>query len=284
MNLKILNESNVQDIETSYKNNLDKEKELLETNELKNEALRLKEENYKLITQVKDQERILNNKIDALKKENENLEKVIQRFTKGNKMLDQMVHTKTSYNHEGLGYNKNSPPKGNTRRFVSPIKTSPESPSYKCSYCNKMGHTIQYCKFKNGEIKGKHVWIRKESYKKDDKRVPHKNMEYKNPRQQWSHQPTMFQNRNTQYHVNGNAFRRQQPLSRNAYATYHGNNRYNVYHAPSRFYDSSRYYQPQTRPYASRNIYMPNDDYTMPRFFHEKSNFIYDVLTPRPSR
>ena len=54
-------------------------------------------------------------------------------------------------------------------------------------------------------------------------------MEYKNPRQQWSHQPTMFQNRNTQYNVNGNAFRRQQPLSRNAYTTYHANNKYNVY-------------------------------------------------------
>ena len=49
LNLKILNESNVQDIEISYKNNLDKE--------------------------------------------NENLEEVIQRFTKGNKKLDQMVHT-----------------------------------------------------------------------------------------------------------------------------------------------------------------------------------------------
>ncbi|KAL8126052.1 hypothetical protein AgCh_013368, partial [Apium graveolens] len=238
-NEEILNEINVQDIETSYKNNFDKENELLETNDLKGEALRLKEENYKLIAQIKNQERILNNKIDALKNENENLEEVIQRFTKGNKMLDQMLHTKTSYNHEGLGYNKNSPPKGNTRRFVSLIKTSSESPSYKCSYCNKMGHTIQYCKFKNGEIKGKHAWIRKESYKKDDKRVPRKNMEYKNRRQQWSHQPAMFQTRNIQYHENGNAFRRQQPFSRNSYATYHANNRYNGYHVPPRFHDSS---------------------------------------------
>ncbi|KAL8120256.1 hypothetical protein AgCh_017419 [Apium graveolens] len=90
-NQEILNETNVQDKETSYKDNLDKENELLETSELKSEALRLKEENHLLIAQVKDQERILNYKIDALKKENENLEEVIQRFTKGNKMLDQMV-------------------------------------------------------------------------------------------------------------------------------------------------------------------------------------------------
>ncbi|KAL8093193.1 hypothetical protein AgCh_035182 [Apium graveolens] len=87
-NQEIQNESNAQ---TTSKDNLDKEKELLETNELTIDAQRLNEENHKLIAQVKDQERFLNNKIDALKKDNENLENVIQRFTKGNKMLDQMV-------------------------------------------------------------------------------------------------------------------------------------------------------------------------------------------------
>ncbi|KAL8105311.1 hypothetical protein AgCh_029194 [Apium graveolens] len=251
LNLKIQMESSVQNEETSSKDKLDKENELIKINDLTIKAQKLKEENYKLIAQVKDQEIILNNKIDALQKDNESLENSLQRFTKGNKMLDQMVHTKTSYNHEGLGYNKNSPPKNNIRRFVSPTKTSPESPSYKFSYCNKIGHTVQYCKFKNGEIKGKHVWIHKESYKKDDKRVPYKNMEYKDQRQQRSHQPNMFPRRSNQHHVNHNdyALKRQQFLR---YAYHHDNNIYNAYHAQSKFYGTSKNYP--TRNYVLRKV------------------------------
>nr|XP_017228692.1 PREDICTED: spindle pole body component 110-like [Daucus carota subsp. sativus] len=79
LNLKIQNESLNQDKSTpsQQKNSPDEENLLLETR-------RLKDENFKLLSQVKDQEKSLNLKIDSLIKEKENLEIVVQRFTNGN--------------------------------------------------------------------------------------------------------------------------------------------------------------------------------------------------------
>ncbi|KAK1401551.1 hypothetical protein POM88_001156 [Heracleum sosnowskyi] len=293
LNWKILNESIVQDNVTSQsqENNLEKESELSQTKEPKEkefeiEAQRLKEENYKLTSQVVDQERFLNNKIDALIKEKENLEVVIQRFTKGNEMLDKMVHSKNSFNREGLGYDKKAQPKQVVQKDQQPKVTSPTPPSFKCSYCNKNGHTVQYCKFKNGEIKGKHVWIRKGSkpYPEVEKHVPFNKVAYNGQKQQRFQQPSMFQNRKHYVNTSGHASRTQHVPNHNVYFRSATHDRNTTHHVNSRFYDNARYTQYHARPNAPRNLYMPNYAYPMPIFFYENSNVSYDKLTQGPSR
>ena len=195
-----------------------------------------------------------------------------------------MVHSKTSYNHEGFGYNKNSPSSRDPKSNVPSKKTSLTSP-LKCSYCNKLGHTVQYCKFKNGEIKGKHVWVRKDSrqYNNNNKRVPYNNMFNNDQRQQRPQQNTMFQNRNTHNHVN-RALRNYQLPNKNVYhqnASYYDNNRNAAYNSQSRFH---RLVRSHDRYNASRNLYMPNNHYPMPRLLHANSYVNYDVLTQGPSR
>ena len=95
-----------------------------------------------------------------LEKENRNLEIAIQRFKKGNKILDQMVHSNVSFNHEGLGYNKSSPP-GRDDHHIQQGFVAPKPPSQRCYYCNKDGHNYRNCKYRNSEIKGKFIWVRK---------------------------------------------------------------------------------------------------------------------------
>ena len=163
LNLKIQNESLTHEKSTSVsqKENLEMVQALKEKDKMfELETQRLKDEHSKILAQVLNQEKILNEKIKVLGKEKEDLEITIQKFTKGNQMLDRMVHSKISYNHEGLGYDKIA----QSKKFVQMNKQTtfvPATPLYKCSYCNKNGHTVQYCKIKNGEIKGKHVWVRK---------------------------------------------------------------------------------------------------------------------------
>jgi hypothetical protein len=321
LNLKILNESIVRDNNTSQsqENTLENENELIQAFELKEKELqsetqRLKEENFKLMAQVEDQEKFLNIKIDALEKEKENLEIVIQRFTKGNEILDKMVHSKISYNREGLGYDKNSPPKREVQTRKQPQIIPPKPQSLACSFCNKNGHSIQECKFKSGEIKGKHVWVRKgtKPYKKVERHVPFNKVTYKGQQQQRPLHSTMFQNRNSKYHNNDsrqasrnqhvsthNFYPRNAPYypnvrndrfqnnvrmnaSRNLYYNPYLTNDRNVQHANSRVYNNVRHTQHHVN--APRNIYMSNNDYPMPRFYHAHSNVMYDVLTPGPSR
>nr|XP_017228312.1 PREDICTED: protein PFC0760c-like [Daucus carota subsp. sativus] len=175
LNLKIQNESLTQEKSTSVsqKDNFELVHALNGKDKIfELETQKLKDEHTKFLAPALDRERTLNDKLNVLIKENQNLEVVLQRFTKGNKMLDRMVHSKTSYNHEGLGYDKNAQPK----KFVQDKKQTtfvPASPRYKCLYCNKDGHTVEYCRIKNGEIKGKYVWVRKvtKPYHKVDQKV-----------------------------------------------------------------------------------------------------------------
>ncbi|XP_063938069.1 uncharacterized protein LOC135147938 [Daucus carota subsp. sativus] len=95
LNLKILNESMTQEKSTtSYqKDKLEKEfAHVLEVKdkEFKIETQKLKDVHSNILAQYIDQERILNAKIDALINDKEDLERTIQRFTKGNEMLDKM--------------------------------------------------------------------------------------------------------------------------------------------------------------------------------------------------
>ena len=106
----------------------------------------LKDENFK---QVKDQETSLNQKINSLDKLKENLEIVVQRFTHGKEILNDMVYSKNSFNHEGLGNDMNTQTK-QVKPYVEPGIVAPEPPTLKCSYCNKFGYTISFCKYKSG--------------------------------------------------------------------------------------------------------------------------------------
>ena len=268
-----------------------------ELNYLETEALKLKEENTKLKSQVVDQENFLNNKIDSLNKEKENLEIVVQRFTKGNNILNMMVHSKTSFNREGLGYDKNVQPKKVVHTKQPTKFVAPTQPLLKCSYCNKDGHTVLYCKFKNGEIKGKHVWVRKGSkpYKRVEQSIPSNKVVNNNRRQPnpyYFQQPFMGQNGNMSYHTSRNQQNANHAFypRNNAYYTndrnmMHRGGNYQGYASTrnTRYYDNATYHR-GTQYNASRNLYMPNDNYAMPRFHHANSNVIYDVLTPGPSR
>ena len=134
LNLKIQNESLAQGKSNSVvqKDNDELVHALSEKDEIfELETQRLKDEHSKILAQVMNQERILNNKINILSKEKDDLERTIQKFTKGNELLDKMVHSKISYNHEGLGYDKNAQPK----KFVQGKKQTtfvPATPKYKC--------------------------------------------------------------------------------------------------------------------------------------------------------
>ncbi|XP_063945947.1 uncharacterized protein LOC135151428 [Daucus carota subsp. sativus] len=147
LNLKILNESLTQERSTPshQKSSLEIEKEMIlvlkENEKFQLETQRLKDENIKLLSQVKDQEISLNQKINSLIKEKENLEIVVQRFTHGNEILNKMVYSKNSFNREGLGYDINTQSK-RVKPCVEPQKVAPKSPTLKCSYCNKIGHSV----------------------------------------------------------------------------------------------------------------------------------------------
>ncbi|XP_063942806.1 uncharacterized protein LOC135150437 [Daucus carota subsp. sativus] len=298
LNLKIQNESLTHEESTLFfQQNLENVQALKEKDEkFEFETQRLKDEHSKILDQVLNQEKILNEKIKVLSKEKEDLEITIQKFTKGNEMLDRMVHSKISYNHEGLGYDKNAQPK----EFVQNKQTTfvPATPIHKCSYCNKNGHTIQYCKFKNGEIKGKHIWVRKgtKPYVKVE-HVPNKNVSstQRQPRFSYVQKPIAYQNRNTRYNAssNGESSRSHYIPSQHFYhqnAMYYRNDRNNMYRGGNsqrynyskntRYVDNNVY----ARNYASRNSYMQNYAYTMPSFYHANSNAFYNTLTQGPSR
>ncbi|XP_063942630.1 uncharacterized protein LOC135150298 [Daucus carota subsp. sativus] len=296
LNLKILNESMTQEKSTtSYqKDKLEKEfAHVLEVKEkeFKIETQKLKDAHSNILAQYMDQERILNAKIDALINDKEDLERTIQRFTKGNEMLDKMVHSKISYNREGLGYDKNAQRKSYIQPKVQPSKMASKSPMLKCSYCNKNGHEVQSCKFKSGEFKEKHIWVRKGSnqYPKVEKHVPYNKVvnEQRQPRFSYHQQSIPFQRRNTRnktfsngqtsknYHVPSYDFYPMHyPSNRNHVYQYENSQRYNS--RDTRYFDNSRYQSRNNAPqnyYASRNVLPTSNPY-----------LYYEVLTPRPSR
>nr|XP_017227813.1 PREDICTED: uncharacterized protein LOC108203408 [Daucus carota subsp. sativus] len=94
LNLKIQNESLAQGKSNSVvqKDNDELVHALSEKDEIfELETQRLKDEHSKILAQVMDQERILNDKINILSKEKDDLARTIQKFTKGNELLDKMV-------------------------------------------------------------------------------------------------------------------------------------------------------------------------------------------------
>ena len=298
LNLKIQNESLTHEKSTSlFQHNLKNVHALKEKDEkFEFETQRLKDEHSKILAQVLNQEKILNEKIKVLSKEKEDLEITIQKFTKGNEMLDKMVHSKISYNHEGLGYDKNAQPK----KFVQNKQTTfvPATPKYKCSYCNKNGHTVQYCKIKNGEIKGKHIWVRKgtKPYVKVE-HVPTKKVSsnQKQPRFSYDQKPIAYQNRNSSHNARqiGQSSRSHYTPSQQFHhqnAMYYRNDRNNMYQGGNsqrynyskntRYVDNNMY----ARNNASRTSYMSTYAYTMPSFYHANPNALYDTLTRGPSR
>ncbi|XP_063941293.1 uncharacterized protein LOC135149496 [Daucus carota subsp. sativus] len=294
LNLKILNESLTQERSTPshQKSSLEIEKEMIlvlkENEKFQLETQRLKDENIKLLSQVKDQEISLNQKINSLIKEKENLEIVVQRFTHGNEILNKMVYSKNSFNREGLGYDINTQSK-RVKPCVEPPKVAPKPPTLKCSYCNKIGHSVSFCKYKSGEIKGKHVWIPKESksYTRVDKAIPKKNGANKNQRQprfSYHQQPIAFQNRNERKNTN----------SRGNIPRSHNVPKQSFYHYPTPYHSYDRnYVHPRNdlrqnayyaRNHASRLLYVPQSDYPMPKFHYANSRTAYVGLTPGPSR
>ncbi|XP_063936203.1 uncharacterized protein LOC135147247 [Daucus carota subsp. sativus] len=97
LNLKIQNESLAQGKSNPVvrKDNDELVHALREKDEIfELETQRLKDEHSKILAQVMDQERILNDKINILSKEKDDLARTIQKFTKGNELLDKMVHSK----------------------------------------------------------------------------------------------------------------------------------------------------------------------------------------------
>ena len=290
LNLKIQNESLAQGKSNSVvqKDNDELVHALSEKDEIfELETQRLKDEHSKILAQVMDQERILNDKINILSKEKDDLERTIQKFTKGNELLDKMVHSKISYNHEGLGYDKNAQPK----KFVQGKKQTtfvPATPKYKCSYCNKDGHTVEYCKIKNGEIKGKYMWVRKgtKPYTKVDRFVPNNYVDgtQRKPKFSYVQKPIAYQNRNSGYkaYTNGQSSRSHFVPSHRFYpqnTMYYSNDRNNMYQGGN--YQKPRYYD-YSRNNASRNSYVPTHAYTMPSFYN--ANVYHDTLTRGPSR
>nr|XP_017228913.1 PREDICTED: uncharacterized protein LOC108204124 [Daucus carota subsp. sativus] len=275
LNLKIQNESLAQGKSNSVvqKDNDELVHALSEKDEIfELETQRLKDEHSKILAQVMDQERILNDKINILSKEKDDLERTIQKFTKGNELLDKMVHSKISYNHEGLGYDKNAQPK----KFVQGKKQTtfvPATPKYKCSYCNKDGHTVEYCKIKNGEIKGKYMWVRKgtKTYTKVDRFVPNNYVDgtKRKPKFSYVQKPIAYQNRNSGYnaYTNGQSSRSHFVPSHRFYpqnTMYYSNDRNNRYQGGN--YQKPRYYD-YSRNNASRNSYVPTHAYTIPSFY-----------------
>ena len=295
LNLKIQNESLAQGKSNSVvqKDNDELVHALSEKDEIfELETQRLKDEHSKILAQVMNQERILNDKINILSKEKDDLERTIQKFTKGNELLDKMVHSKISYNHEGLGYDKNAQPK----KFVQGKKQTtfvPATPKYKCSYCNKDGHTVEYCKIKNGEIKGKYMWVRKgtKPYTKVDHFVPNNYVDdtQRKPKFSYVQKPIAYQNRNSGYkaYTNGQSSRSHFVPSHRFYpqnTMYYSNDRNNMYQGGNSQRNNSqkpRYYD-YSRNNASRNSYMPTHAYTMPSFYN--ANVYHDTLTRGPSR
>ncbi|XP_063935386.1 uncharacterized protein LOC135147042 [Daucus carota subsp. sativus] len=299
LNLKIQNESLTQERSTtSYlKDSLETEiAQILEEKEkeFKIETCKIKDEHSNILAQCKDQERIVNAKIDALINDKNDLERTIQRFTKGNEMLDRMVHSKISYNHEGLGYDKNAQRKNNVQPKERIFQKASSSPILKCSYCNKNGHDVQSCKFKNGEFKGKHIWVRKGTKQnpKVEKYVPYKNVshELRQPRFNYHQKPIPFQYRNTRNNIfpNGQSSRNYHVPSYDLYSQNtmrYPNNRNHVYQyanshkydsRDTRYYDNSRYQGRNNAPrneYATRNVRPTSNPY-----------LYYEVLTPGPSR
>ncbi|XP_063948178.1 uncharacterized protein LOC135152254 [Daucus carota subsp. sativus] len=290
LNLKIQNESLAQGKSNSVvqKDNDELVHALSEKDEIfELETQRLKDEHSKILAQVMDQERILNDKTNILSKEKDDLVRTIQKFTKGNELLDKMVHSKISYNHEGLGYDKNAQPK----KFVQGKKQTtfvPATPKYKCSYCNKDGHTVEYCKIKNGEIKGKYMWVRKgtKTYTKVDRFVPNNYVDgtQRKPKFSYVQKPIVYQNRNSGYkaYTNGQSSRSHFVPSHRFYpqnTMYYSKDRNNMYQGGN--YQKPRYYD-YSRNNASRNSYVPTHAYTMPSFYN--ANAYHDTLTRGPSR
>nr|XP_017227646.1 PREDICTED: uncharacterized protein LOC108203320 [Daucus carota subsp. sativus] len=242
------------------------------------ETQRLKDEHSKILAQVMNQERILNDKINILSKEKDDLERTIQKFTKGNELLDKMVHSKISYNHEGLGYDKNAQPK----KFVQGKKQTtfvPATPKYKCSYCNKDGHTVEYCKIENGEIKGKYIWVHKgtKPYTKVDRFVPNNYVDdtQRKPKFSFVQKPFAYQNRNSGYnaYTNGQSSRSHFVPSHRFYpqnTMYYSNDKNNMYQGGNyqRYNLQQPRYYDYSRNNASRNSYMPTQAYTMPIFYN----------------
>ena len=169
-----------------------------------------------------------------------------------------------------------------------------KSPTLKCSYCNKNGHEVQSCKFKSGEFKGKHIWVRKGSnqYPKVENRVPYNKVinEQRQPRFSYHQQSIPFQRRNTRnktfsngqtsknHHVPSYDFYSQNtmhyPSERNHMYQYENSQRYNS--RDTRYYDNSRYQSRNNAPqnyYVSRNVLPTSNPY-----------LYYEVLTPGPSR
>ena len=202
--------------------------------------------------------------------------------------LNKMVYSKTSFEREGLEYNADT----HTKRVIPCVelpKVTPKSPTLKCSYCNKVGHSVSFCKHKSGEIKGKHVWIPKESksYTRVDKAIPKKNganINQRQPRFSYHQQPLSAQKRN----------KRQFISSRGNIPREYNMPRQSFYHhsAPHYSYDRNYAYPRMdirqnaynARNHASRLLYVPQSDYPMPKFYYANSRTAYVGLTPGPSR
>ena len=149
--------------------------------------------------------------------------------------------------------------------------------------------SVSFCKYKSGEIKGKHVWIPKESksYTRVDKAIPKKNGANKNQRQprfSYHQQPIAFQSRNERKNTN----------SRGNIPRSHNVPKQSFYHHPTPYHSYDRnYVHPRNdlrqnayyaRNHASRLLYVPQSDYPMPKFYYANSRTAYVGLTPGPSR
>nr|XP_017248632.1 PREDICTED: RING finger protein PFF0165c-like [Daucus carota subsp. sativus] len=221
LNLKIQNESLAQGKSNSVvqKDNDELVHALSEKDEIfELETQRLKDEHSKILAQVMDQERILNDKINILSKEKDDLERTIQKFTKGNELLDKMI--------------------------------------------------------KNGEIKGKYMWVRKgtKPYTKVDRFVPNNYVDgtQRKPKFSYVQKPIVYQNRNSGYkaYTNGQSSRSHFVPSHRFYpqnTMYYSNDRNNMYQGGN--YQKPRYYD-YSRNNASRNSYVPTHAYTMPSFYN----------------
>lgn len=160
LNKKIREESLIQENSLQITRIDELEKSLISHNDdtLNKATEILREENNKLMAQIKDQDNFLNNKIRMLLQEKENLEITIQKFTKGNEMLDNMISkSRHGFNREGLGYEHNK----TDQKFYTPQVKNKILNEQICSCCNKNGHSVIYCKAKNDVLKGKLVWVPK---------------------------------------------------------------------------------------------------------------------------
>lgn len=92
------------------------------------------------------------------------MKSTVIKFTKGKENLNAMLNQhRCEFNREGLRYgceNKEHVKKG-LYHVTSKETVTRVSPFTKCSYYNRSGHYIQFCRAKYGNCKGKMAWTPK---------------------------------------------------------------------------------------------------------------------------